>query len=1507
MIGEKVLAKLADFRDFFRIFRRTLFVSVLCFAFGFMSAWAGEYTITYLNQHGDEISDLTPDRYTEEELPLTKENLPNSEAVSIATGCELADELWYWDDKMSEPVDKIESVSDEGTTLYGNLSCDENRIVTLNPAGKEGIGSEGTRTLYYYRNLGDSGEFFYNEYNGSKSAARLASTVVLPTYDDKSYTFLGYYADPDDMETQCVDERGYITEYGFQQMAEDGEGETSWDAVYEERSVADVHTVNYNCGNHGSGSPVSQSANAYDSVNLPLANVCAPDSGYEFFGWSCYTSDINTVPNTTIKAAGESLYMNVDWTCTALWVDVCPNSGVRMSILDDYSGTPADLVNNSFSSYATVSASGMCSSTPGTYQYQSMAQEPSSGTGYCWCHITAFNGVSVSDYSPWVYISGDGGTCDYNVCQAACNRYTGNNAMGRISLTDACAYNLSYTCGVISGSVYPQSDTVFLNETVNLPQYANGCTFVSGASFLGWDCHVSGNPNTINNGYSLTMPDNNVVCDALWDAPQYTLTYDCGVNGTAPAGVTQNGGSNVQLANGCNGALSSDYDFQGWYCVLQNGSISGNAYNGGDFYPLYDNTICTAIWTESNPCDPGTVVDQVILGMYGSDFDLWHESLVGNGNNTLSFSYGDVYLEGMCSNTPGMYGVPGNPESSVNSANNTYCWCRARSFTPTGGENPIPLDNNSWVYSGFYDAGGCTDSHCQTLCTGEVNVIDGWQDFFLPGLYTANICEYTLTYNCANGNNAQSALSGGNYQGGQSMGLWVDGGNCTAPTNQTFDYWTCNNGTVNNNIVNPTPYDNMTCTAHWKNLPTYSLTYNCNNNGAGGSAPTDSNSPYYAGTTGISLAGDEGSCNPPSNNIGFLGWSCHKENDSSVPYSEGDAMPAYNVVCDAQWEQLYNVIYNCNNSGFGGTAPATQSYYVGNTVSILSTMPQNTCVAPNMMFDHWDCHKENDNTVSFNSGSAMQAYNVVCDAQWVHRVEYSCGSGTQLTPNIYETTSAASVVLADIGSFCTVPSGYVFYKWSCVPNGGHMYGDFYGSGYNYVFTSPAVYCTAVYREISCNSGETTVPFVLGQEMTLTDWENNSSVWGEYSNITLGNLWNPTSASYSGNSATFSNSSSNWTVTMNGKCSYTWWMLGETGHPSDTFGNNCWCQVGSIVVNNGSGVSLSGYPWVYAGIDATQSSCTTNSCSNICAIQAANGYNYSTDMANFFLQSLYTQNTCISVPTAYTVTYHGGSCNASASTFYDTVNAGASYTVENPECASSNSNNWLPTDGCREFIGWSDLPYNSTQTASSQVVYGTCDACITQSGSCGTITNVSSNIDLYAICDVMAHNVIYHDCDNTYTYIDSNAVWIGQSPNYTPLSPSVAPLSSSNLKIDPLSSFQGWATTQTDDGGEWCALSSDKLYKKLFGGNSGNADYKYTETGKMCKDVHLYAVCCPLNLSWGLNGGGWPTGSSGNLTTCEYGAIAGSAGSIGYGQTPLQTPLRTGYTFTGWKVTDYSTP
>ncbi|MCQ2567992.1 MAG: hypothetical protein MJ163_00120, partial [Alphaproteobacteria bacterium] len=212
---------------------------------------------------------------------------------------------------------------------------------------------------------------------------------------------------------------------------------------------------------------------------------------------------------------------------------------------------------------------------------------------------------------------------------------------------------------------------------------------------------------------------------------------------------------------------------------------------------------------------------------------------------------------------------------------------------------------------------------------------------------------------------------------------------------------------------------------------------------------------------------------------------------------------------------------------------------------------------------------------------------------------------------------------------------------------------------------------------------------------------------------------------------------------------------------------------------------------------------------------------------------------------------------------------------------------LPSS-CRRFVGWAT-------TSGGGVVYGSCDS---TNCTCGGPVTISGNMNLYAACEDVPHNVIYNggNCGNDLTpYTDENALTYGMNPEY-----SVRSVGEMDWDDISTSQFQGW--TRWNDLDNVCATSSENLYPDLIGGN-GDAPFIYNDivagNNNICSNVDLYAVCCPMNLDWGLDGGSWPTGSSGNQTTCEYGT--------GGGITPLQTPLKTGYTFTGWKVTDYSTP
>ena len=593
----------------------------------------------------------------------------------------------------------------------------------------------------------------------------------------------------------------------------------------------------------------------------------------------------------------------------------------------------------------------------------------------------------------------------------------------------------------------------------------------------------------------------------IFAAGAYTVTYNCGSNGTAPASVTQSSGTTITLANGCTGVMTGDYDFNGWYCISNN-DLQGAAYNGGDHYTLYDDVTCYAIWTLVNPCDPGSVLSEEILGTYDDSFGSWEAYVDTPEIGIWEFDYGTVSLRGRCSSTQGQYGVPDNPVVSSNANENTYCWCRADSFTPAGGEEPIPLSNNPWIYSGFYASNGCTDSQCQTWCWAESSVFwtsDSWREYFLRALYTTYICEYTLTYNCANGNDNQSALSGGTYQGGQLMGLWSDGGNCDAPTGQTFDYWTCDNGvSVSQNNTVTTPYNNMICTAHWVNLP-YSITYNCNN-GNNAQSSVNGGTAYMGNTVPLPEAlgnnntglGYVNVCDQ-SNTHSFLLWECYDENGNSVNVSftnveetmqQINNMPASNVECIAQWSQQRDpVFYTCGQFNNNGTAHDTSFLPITSTNNFdVSTVYPSLCTPDTgYTFDHWNCYQGgngaiiNMNTI-VNSGTNIihpHPYDTLCVAQWTpptYALTYTCGSigGSALSGSVVPAANSSSYTAGTTNisltsannvdtSGCSGTSGYTFNGWNCHQSG---QSGTVNSGYT-ISTMPAydVICDAQWTQI----------------------------------------------------------------------------------------------------------------------------------------------------------------------------------------------------------------------------------------------------------------------------------------------------------------------------------------------------------------------------------------------------------------------------------------------------------
>ncbi len=1010
----------------------------------------------------------------------------------------------------------------------------------------------------------------------------------------------------------------------------------------------------------------------------------------------------------------------------------------------------------------------------------------------------------------------------------------------------------------------------------------------------------------------------------------------------------------ITSSNPCNFDSGVNYfwichDDHGVSQAVQERNVAVNP--GGTYVPEssgYD-VVCRA--AVSNWCSGGTHTNMIeyISGDNSIDYSVFATSYNPSYTNpdvyNVSFSYGTVGVQGICSGYGDAIGLP--MSSSSLSEGDKYCWCKMVSYTPSGGNQTtyftgdLPAVFNARMYSSYNSSGQpsdgfCDAEQCAAACAGILaDPSSQPSETVIDNLYTA--CTYGVNYTC--GTTTGGTAVGGSVNSPASvavsiaketvnMGSTVSGCNIS----EQLSNWSCHTNSSSENVPVTSsnnsysfvqPYDNVTCEAIWPSTPTHTVTYTCGSN-ASGEPPLSQPNIIYG--SNVNLPSVPGTCYN-DDSWRFYRWYCTGNYTGSLYDTPQNSfnMLNENVTCEAIWDNkaglVYTLVYDCGDGS--GSAPAMQQ--VEDSASSLSVvLESNTCSAPsNKLFTGWDCYVNSQGLGSISqydvgddyylsSGNSTCVAHYECETGYDYDVStgncymreysitYNCNN-SQVQQTYVDNNNGNGYFYGDTASLwqqsgntvgsCQIPEHKLFAGWQCGDvNGYSPSGDGLSSNDN-------LYHTYVTFE---TLDDVLADNVICEAVWVCDTANGYTLHNGVCTNEYSILYRP------GSHGVFDSGYGPYFISFG---------------PGANLGGGTWGQPWSTQTQGNTHIVANDNCYEFCGWSESQSD-VCGSGSILSAGTQQGNYNHTNLFGNPSSLDLYaiwgcasscvqSGNQCVPAPTTYTVTYHGGSCNASAQDFSNPVNAGSNHTVENPECASSNSNGWLPTDGCREFIGWSTQDPSQLQNQNPTINYGNCDdSCSNQTGSCGTITNVSSNIDLYAICDVMAHNVIYHDCDDYEVYTHSNAISLpdgAQSANYTPLSPSGSPLSSSSLVIDPLSSFQGWATTQTNDGEEWCALSSDKLYTKLFGGNSGNADYKYTKTGKMCKDVHLYAVCCPLNLFWGLNGGSWPTGSSGNQTTCEYGASAGAPGSIGYGQTPLQTPLRTGYTFSGWKVTNYSTP
>jgi Tfp pilus assembly protein PilV len=196
---------------------------------------------------------------------------------------------------------------------------------------------------------------------------------------------------------------------------------------------------------------------------------------------------------------------------------------------------------------------------------------------------------------------------------------------------------------------------------------------------------------------------------------------------------------------------------------------------------------------------------------------------------------------------------------------------------------------------------------------------------------------YTVTYdgNTNTGGTAPIDTSSP-YTSGSMITVLGNTGALTKTGGYTFSGWNTvanGSGTAYAAGAPLTVAANTTLYAQWTTQATYSVTYFGNNN-TGGTAPTDVNSPYTAGST-ITVFANTGSLS--NTGYTFSGWNT-VANGSGTAYAAGGSLTvAANTQLYAQWVVLptYTLTYS-GNGNTAGSAPSSASYASGATVTVLS-------------------------------------------------------------------------------------------------------------------------------------------------------------------------------------------------------------------------------------------------------------------------------------------------------------------------------------------------------------------------------------------------------------------------------------------------------------------------------------------------------------------------------------------------------------------------------------------
>ncbi|MBN2158606.1 MAG: InlB B-repeat-containing protein [Spirochaetes bacterium] len=468
----------------------------------------------------------------------------------------------------------------------------------------------------------------------------------------------------------------------------------------------------------------------------------------------------------------------------------------------------------------------------------------------------------------------------------------------------------------VDPNIYDKGDTVtVLGNTDGLIK--------TGATFSGWNTEADGSGTTYTQGQTFTMGAADAVLYAQWtNEPTCTVTYDGNGNsgGEAPVDNTNytEGQTVTVMAQGT--LIKTWYAFNGWN-TASNGT--GASYTAGQTFVIgtVDVTLF-AQWTDlptytvtyyNNGSTGGTEpVDDTYyhegqtvivlantgnLSKTGYTFAGWNTAANGTGaafSPGQSFAMGaaNVSLYAQWSPDP-TYTVTysGNESTGGTAPEDPVDYLAGQTVTVLG---PGTLVRTGYSFNGWNTAANGSGT---AYAAGQTFTI-GTADVTLFAQWTA-LPTYTVAYNGNENTGGTAPVDSTGYLAGQTV--TVLGPGTLVRTGYSFSGWnTAANGSETSFAAGETfaiGTADVTLYAQWTALPTYSVSYNGNEN-TGGTAPVDSTN-YLSGQTVTVL--DQGTL--VNTGYTFNGWNTAADG-SGTTYAAGATftMGSANVILYAVWQ-----------------------------------------------------------------------------------------------------------------------------------------------------------------------------------------------------------------------------------------------------------------------------------------------------------------------------------------------------------------------------------------------------------------------------------------------------------------------------------------------------------------------------------------------------------------------------------------------------------------------------